>query len=332
MATIRKRPNGSWEVRIRRRGYPTVSRSFNRRLDADRFASQCAADMNSGRYADRSIAEKMTFQMAIGRYLREVTPTKKGHQEACFLQALMRHPISLKPLADITPMDLNYYKEAELKRGMSNKSILNALAHISHVFTIAVKEWGVQGLENPVQRIRKPRAEEARDRRLEPGEEERLMAACEESRSDLLPQIVAFALETGMRRGEIVKCLWEHLKTTEGAGLIRVYDVKDPRQKRSREIPLSTRAREILSALPGEKTGLVFKVHKDAVTQSFARACRRARIKDLRFHDLRHEAISRFFERNMNIMEVAAISGHKTLQMLNRYTHPRAMNISRKLG
>ncbi|WP_428249524.1 site-specific integrase [Ferrovibrio sp.] len=327
MATIRKRANGSWEVRIRRRGYPTLSRNFSRRQDADRFANQCSAEMADGRYIDRTVAEKMTFQMAITRYLQEVTPTKKGHQEAYFLRALLRHPIALKPLADITPIDLNYYKEAEQKRGMSNKSILNALAHISHVFTIAVKEWGIQGIDNPVKRIRKPRSEEARDRRLELGEEDRLMAACEESRSDLLPQIVAFALETGMRRGEIVKCQWEHLKLQDGAGLIRVYDVKDPRQRRSREIPLSTRAREILASLPGARSGQIFKVHKDAVTQSFARACGRAKIKDFRFHDLRHEAISRFFERGMSIVEVAAISGHRTLQMLSRYTHPRAMTI-----
>jgi integrase len=95
-------------------------------------------------------------------------------------------------------------------------------------------------------------------------------------------------------------------------------------------VPLSIRAVEILKGVQSPREGRVFPIGADAVTRAFDRACRKAGIEDLRFHDQRHEATSRLFEKGLNVMEVASVTGHKTLQMLKRYTHLRPEDIARK--
>ncbi|MGC9207933.1 site-specific integrase, partial [Acidithiobacillus sp.] len=99
-----------------------------------------------------------------------------------------------------------------------------------------------------------------------------------------------------------------------------------------RTVPLSSRAVTVLDALPRSMDGRVFGMTYEAMKQAFDRACKRAGIDDLRFHDLRHEAVSRFFEKGFNPMEVSTISGHKTLQMLKRYTHLRAEDLAKRMG
>ena len=97
-------------------------------------------------------------------------------------------------------------------------------------------------------------------------------------------------------------------------------------------MPLSSRAVVTLEALPRNLDGRVFGVTYEGIHQSYVRACRRASITGLTFHDLRHEATSRLFEKGLNPMQVAAITGHKTLQMLKRYTHLRAEDLAKLLG
>ncbi len=185
----------------------------------------------------------------------------------------------------------------------------------------------MEGLINPVAQIRKPRLPPGRNRRLEEGEEDRLMEECRESRSLWITPVVVIALETGMRLGEIVSLKWSEVDlATQVAKLI------DTKIGTGRDVPLSSRAVRTLQALPRSLDGRVFPIGVAAVKSSFHAAVKRAELDDLRFHDLRHEATIRFFERELDIMEVAAITGHKTLTMLKRYTHLRAADLARKLG
>ncbi|MGC9208169.1 site-specific integrase, partial [Acidithiobacillus sp.] len=139
--------------------------------------------------------------------------------------------------------------------------------------------------------------------------------------------IVQFAIETGMRRSEICGLRWENVNLAGKVALL-----PDTKNGKARNVPLSSAAVAVLSALPRRLSGGVWDVKEDTVTQAFARCCRRAVIEDLHFHDLRHEATSRFFEKGLNPMQVAAITGHKTLQMLKRYTHLRAEDLAKMLG
>ena len=153
------------------------------------------------------------------------------------------------------------------------------------------------------------------------------MEECQASRSLWITPVVVIALETGMRLGEIVSLKWSEVDL-----VTQVARLTDTKIGTGRDVPLSSRAARTLEALPRSLDGRVFPIGVAAVKSSFHAAAKRAELDDFRFHDLRHEATSRFFERDLDIMEVAAITGHKTLTMLKRYTHLRAADLARKLG
>ncbi|QDO96420.1 site-specific integrase [Ferrovibrio terrae] len=328
MASITKR-GSTYLVRVRRKGYPTVTKSFRTKAEAEKFQLVIESEMSRAVYVDRSEAERTTLHDALERYLAEVIPVKKGHQEAYRIKALMAEPLARMSLAELGSKHFASYRDAELRR-VSAKTVRLSLGTISHVYTILIKEWGFGGLTNPIQQIRKPKMSAARDRRLDPGEEGRLLQACDEGRNAWLRPLVELAIETAMRRGELTGMRWQDIDLAKQVVLLR--DVKHPTLKISRRVPLSSRAVEILRSLPRCLNGRVFPITGDGVTQAFERACLRADIVGLTFHDLRHEATSRFFERGFDMMKVSAITGHQTLQMLKRYTQLRPEDIAKELG
>ena len=198
---------------------------------------------------------------------------------------------------------------------------------LGHVFEVARKEWGIQ-VHNPVRDIKLPANGRPRDRRLQAGEEPRLLVACQEARNPWLLPIVQLALETAMRQGELIRLRWEHIDLSR-----RTAHLPDTKNGEARTVPLSTTAIRVLRALPRSLHGQVFPgITTEAIKRAYIRAVRRAGIENLRFHDLRHEATTRMFEKGLNIMEVATITGHKDLRMLRRYTHLKAEDLARKLG
>lgn len=275
---------------------------------------------------DPSFTEiSLTLSEALDRYEKEISILKKGHrQERKRIRAWKAHLLAGKLLDSIRSSDIASYRNDRMKAGLSSNTIRLDLAVLSHLFEIARFEWGMETLSNPVKAIRLPPIPEGRDRRLDPGEIERIL----EVSSNNLAQIVRFALETAMRRSEILSLTWPNIHLEK-----RVAVLAETKNGRKRAVPLSGEAASILrerrKAYP---EGIrVWGISPDWVSQSFARACRDAGIAGLRFHDLRHEATSRLFEKGLTTMEVAAITGHKTLQMLQRYTHLRAEDLARIL-
>ena len=197
------------------------------------------------------------------------------------------------------------------------------------------------GLMNPVQQIRAPKMPAGRDRRLLPGELDRILSA---SGSPTLPDIVRLALETGMRQSEIAGMTWNMVDLKK-----RTVTLLETKNGEKRIVPLSSEAIRILSGLLRRIDGKVWGVEPHSIAVAFARAVSRARavyekeceekkekpdasfLTDLTFHDLRHEATSRFFENGFNVMEVASITGHKTLQILKRYTHLKAEDLAERM-
>jgi integrase len=179
-----------------------------------------------------------------------------------------------------------------------------------------------------VPKVRYPRLPTGRERRLEGDEEARLLDAL--SQNLIMHAAVRFALETAMRRGELAAMKWRDVDLHRCLLIIPETKTGTPRT-----IPLSSRAMNVLRELRAHPTsidGVVFTRRPPYFTERFAAARKRAGIEDLRFHDLRHEAVSRLFERGLNVMEVATISGHQDLRMLNRYTHLRPEDLLKKLG
>ena len=217
-----------------------------------------------------------------------------------------------------------------LADGLAGATVVKELNSLSHLFDVAVKDWGIPMVANPAKLVRRPQVARGRDRRLSGAEESRLMAACKATRAPMLAPVVRFAIETGMRMGEILALRWSDVDLPG-----RVATLNDTKTGDARQVPLSTAAIAAMSALPRHMSdGRVFWTWKraDSLENVWRRAVKAAGIEDLRFHDLRHEAVSRFFELGLNPMEVAAISGHKTLQMLKRYTHLKASELVKKLA
>ncbi|RMH12361.1 MAG: site-specific integrase [Gammaproteobacteria bacterium] len=349
MATIIQRPNGKWQVKVRRTGFPSLSKTFNTKTDATRWARKIEAEMDRGSYLPSQEAERLSLGDCLQRYLREVTPRKKGAaQELMKARVILRHPIAELSMARIRGSDIARYRDDRLAEGKAASTVIKELALLSHLFNISRREWGMEGLVNPVQLVSKPKVNNQRDRRLLPHEEERLLAACSlpfRNANPWLRPMVILALETAMRKGELLDLRWQDIDFAKRQLRCRN---KDPKGEVSyRFVPLSSRAIATLRELPRSVDGKVFQTTDNAIKLAFTRACKRAckhvhehepgkrkkcscsGIEGLRFHDLRHEATSRFVESGLfTDIQVASITGHKTLQMLKRYSHMRPSDLA----
>ncbi|MHB8454882.1 MAG: site-specific integrase [Acidiferrobacterales bacterium] len=344
MACFQKR-SGNWRVIVKRKGHGVVTHTFDTKSDAEVWARQIEGEIDRGVFESRTEAENTSLSEALNRYEREVTPGKKSRADERYkIDSWRRSTLAQRSLASIHGKNLAIWRDAELKRGSASGTIRRKLAVLSHLFEIAKKEWGMGSLVNPVENIRLPAPGQARTRRLVDDEENRLLKAGRLYGGEI-GLIIIWAVETAMRRGEIAAMRWEHLDRKA-----RVLLVPETKTGTPRRVPLSTSAVAVLDGMVRRIDGQVWGLRPDSISQAFDRICVAARLRyendckkarckpdnnllrGLRFHDLRHEATSRLFEKGLNPMQVAAITGHKTLQMLKRYTHLRAEDLVALIG
>lgn len=227
-------------------------------------------------------------------------------------------------MAAIRSKDIADFMQERAAEGVAGNTVRLDLALISRVFNVAISSWGMESLRNPVSRIPKPKVSNGRTRRLEGDEEERLLAACSES----LRPIVRFAIETAMRRGEMASLTWQNIDLER-----RTAYLPKTKNNEERTVPLSPAAVQILKDMEKGESSRVFQLSDVSITQAFIKTCQKAGIEGLTFHDLRHEGTSRLFERtDLDIMEIKSITGHKTLQMLARYSHLRTYKLVDRLA
>ena len=328
MATFRKR-GGHWQVQVRRRG-ATLSKTFIKRQDAQKWASQ--AELDADRKAigpNWKLLERVTAADLFERFKTELVPRRRsGHVERVIIDAVLRQSWTLKPLSEISTEIIANYRDQRL-RVVKPATVIRELGLIQHIFEIARTDWNIPLVDNPVRAIRKPSAGRPRDRRLKSGELDRLLKAAQMTRNRFLKPLILFALETGMRRGELLNAIWGDVSWRDSTIRIPVTKNGD-----ARTIPLSTKARYILAELAFDfwSGARIFPTSSEAVKLAWKRLTTRARIPDLHFHDLRHEAVTRFFELGLSLPEVALISGHRDPRMLFRYTHLNAATLADKLS
>ena len=344
MASVYKRGPYQWQALIRRKGFETQARVFNTKAEAEAWAQVTESETVRGVFVSRKEAESTTLYEALDRYAQEVSSKKKGaYQESRRIENLKRHKLAKRYLASIQGKDIAGYRDERLKN-ISQASVRLELALLSHLFNTAIREWGMNGIMNPVTQIRLPNKSTSRDRRFLKGEEERILAACDEYGGEI-SCVVRLALETGMRRGELASLTWDVVNLKK-----QIATLLETKNGEKRVVPLSRAAVRILSAMPRRLEGKVFGfADSHSITTAFNRCVARARaafekeceekgdkpdpkfLTGITFHDLRHEATSRLFEEGFNVMEVSAITGHKTLQILKRYTHLRAEDLAKRL-
>lgn len=357
MATITRRGEMQWQAKVRLQGFPTQSKTFLYKDDAERWARAKERELETKGFVDRRIAEKTSFRDVLERYQRDITPRKKSAEiESIKINVLLKDPtLSNLMMTGLTSATLAKWRDLRLQK-VSGATVNREMDLISAVINQARREWEIH-MENPIPLVKRPPKGKARERRLTAEEERYLFTALGEvprrangtfdkaARNPWFAPVLKLALETAMRRGELLSLQWEHVDLTR-----RTAHLPDTKNGDARTVPLSTRAVAVFKALPKPHTGQVFPITPMALRKGFTRGIERARARymedcekaqrkpspaflaDVHFHDTRHEAASRLAEKLSNVLELSAVTGHKDLRMLKRYYHPRAEDLAKKLG
>lgn len=345
MASIRKRSNKdgsvSYRVDIRLKGFPPQRATFSRLTDARKWEQQTESAIQENRYFKSVEARKHIFGDLVDRYIRDVLPKKTtefGKSQKTQMRWWKEH-LGHHVLADITPSLITECRDRLLSettnRGVvrSPATVNRYLAALSDAFSVAVREW--EWLEDsPMRRVKKPQEPRGRARFLSEdvvdpqgnkvdGERTRLLKACAESSNTYLYPVVVLALSTGMRQGEIMGLTWDAVDLHQGRAILH-----ETKNGERRVVPLSGKALELLkthSKVRRLDTPLLFpgkNLQKPVDLRApWLAALKMAGIEDFRFHDLRHSAASYLAMNGASMAEIAEVLGHKTLQMVKRYSH-----------
>ncbi len=372
MATIepRRSKDGklSYRVIIRLKGHPRETATFSRRTDAKLWAQRTENDIREGRYFPSSEGKRKTVSKMLERYRRDVLPQKKESTSSS--QAIhldwWEGELGDYTLDRITTASLAEYRDRLLTepntRGKkrSNATVVRYMASLSHVFSVASKEW--QWLDdNPFRRVSKPKEPRGRIRFLSDVERVSLLKACRNSHNKDLYCAVIIAISTGCRRGELRGLKWSHVDLERG---LLLFD--DTKNGERRSAPLVGHALDEMKARAERKKKeeekkrqeeyghgnihnlsdarkvaqerkskeeYVFPGRVPGKPIDFTRAWRKARaeagVEDFRWHDLRHTCASYLTMDGATSVELAEVLGHKTLEMVKRYSHLSQAHTSR---
>ena len=385
MANFEQQKNGKWKAKIRRVGQPHQSKTFQIKTDAEKWARATEREMDIGAFVSRDDAERTTFDAAAARYEREVLPSKRGAtQDRQRLARLVEH-FGKYSLAAVSPSMVSEYRDERLK-AVSAQTVMHELGLISRLFKACAMDWGIalpHGI--PTTLVRKPKIDNARERRLENGEEALLLNALRECKSPWPAAAFVLAVETAGRQGELLSLQWKEIDLKRRTARLRGLNGGPTKSGADyRDVPLSSAAVALLESLPRNLKGTVLPVSKNALQLSYERAVQRGRqahihgllkvqlmadgmsqanvdrelralvfrrreplpctveklqaieaqddtLKNLTFHDLRHEATSRLAEK-LSMHELMKVTGHASSRMVSRYYHRRAEDLALKLG
>lgn len=323
MASIQRRGK-RWRAVIRRTGHPTQLATLPTKAAAEAWARGIEAEMDQAKFCDVRSFKKTAAQL-FERYADEVSPHKKGKRwEKIRLTALGRAACFGKPVNKITRQDIISWRDS---RCVSDSTIRRDMVLLNSVFNHAKKEWGLPVL-NPLEGVSKPADNPARNRRPTAAELGAIRAHFQGKRMALL---VELAIETAMRLGELCSLEWADVHLDK-----RYVHLRHTKNGDERKVPLSKHATKLLTVakvrarMLGETRLFSFSALSAGVY--WREAMKVLEIEDLHFHDLRHEATTRLSTKLVNVLELAAVTGHRDLKMLQRYYNPSPTDLAKKLG
>ena len=328
MASITQR-SSSFRVRIFRKNDKPISKSFSSEPEAAQWLKKTQAQLELGLYQEEvknQVNLKVGFSEAVEKYIPAHSVHKGNHQTEAGILRILASRWEGRSLSAISKQDIVLLKDDLLAKGREASTVNHYLNALSQLYQIAINEWGLK-VTNPITGIKRMSEPQGRMKRLSVEAETTLLDCCHELNLAYLADIITVAIETGMRCGEILSMRWEDVDFSNRRVLLR-----DTKNGDSRQVPLSSRVKIILEKLSSRNTGdLVFPYCRWVIRRHYTRVVKQSAkarkgvqnpFTDLRFHDLRHEALSRLSDKGLNVMEIAHISGHRTLAMLRRYTHP----------
>ena len=335
MANIEKRNSSdgvtSYRVKIRLKGFPVQSATFERITDAKKWVQQTEAAIREGRYFKTTEGKRHTLVELIDRYIRDVLPHKP--RSACDQMRQLKWwsaEIGSHALSDVTPSLIAQYRD-KLAGGItchgklrSPATVNRYMAALSIVFTTAVKEWGWVD-DTPMRKVSKGKESRGRVRFLSDDERPRLLKACKESSNPYLYPVVVLALSTGMRQGEIMGLTWDDVDLNRGRAILH-----ETKNNERRGVAITGHALELLKGLTKVRridSNFLFPSKRNRsqkpidLRAPWEAALKKTGVEDFKFHDLRHSAASYLVMNGASLAEIAEVLGHKTLQMVKRYAH-----------
>ena len=340
MAYIEKRTSSNgkttYRVQIRVKGRPQEAASFDRLTDAKRWGTQTEAAIRESRYFHSTAGKGKTLADAIDRYSHDILPNLKDQRPRRIHLAWWRGKIGATSINDITPALLTEcrdnlkatpYKSGKTEKPRSDATVNRYLASLSPVMKAASDDWEWI-TDNPCRKVRRGKESRGRTRFLSTDERNRLLAACDQATdTPELKTLVLLAITTGGRRGELSGLRWRDVDLKRN----RIIFV-DTKNGETRAAPLAGPAlnamQEWAKVRPLDSTAPVFPGRTDKTKnkpldfqRAWMTALKRAEVADFRFHDLRHTAASYLAMNGAGLREIADILGHKTLAMVQRYSH-----------
>ena len=313
MGCVRKRGN-SWNAQVRISGWRSFTKTFQTKLDAKQWIVNLEKELKSKPLPEKNI-KNLKLKDLFNKYKFEILPKLKSHKIVTYkLNFLSRLWLGEIKVVNLTKGHLEQFCK-DRKLVVKDGTIKSELMLIKRIVKIATDKWNYGIPFNAFYGIELPSPHKPRNRRATQEELSILIAHANKQRNKYISTIIQFAVETGMRRSEILKLKWidVNLKT-------RIASLYDTKNGDERHIPLTKTAVQLLSNLT-QLSDFVFPISANCLRLAWERCRKKSNIKGLRFHDLRHEAVSRYFEMGLSVPEVALISGHKDVRQLFRYTH-----------
>ncbi len=355
MATIEKRTSKdgktSFRAKVRVKGYKTETATFSNITLAKNWANAIESDMKRGKYKSEAQAKRHTLKELIDKYIEEKLPERKKEYQAEFEMQLnwWKSKIGAYLLSEITPSLLSKYKnilskevdsrtkpdkkkkksenEESKKPKLKSKATVNRyMSCLSIVLTKAVKEW--EWIEsNPMLRVDKFKEPKGRKRFLSQEEQTNLLNACKNSGNNLIYLLVVLTLSTGARYGELLNLKWENVKINDKTRTVTIY-LMNTKNGDSRTVFAYGLGYELLkqhSKIRKINSKYIFArpdgLKPYDLRKQWEKALKNANIEDFRFHDLRHTTASNLAMNGASLRDIAEILGHRTLQMVQRYSH-----------
>ena len=339
VAAIQKRGK-KYRVRFIHRGFPTQSKTFNTHAEALRWSRDIETQFDRGLIRPSSqnsmqmLNQSALFQDAANHYQKTHSIHKKTVRSEIYRLRILINRWGYLPVEKVDKLAVLTLRDDLLKMGRSGETINHYFNTISKLFQMLEGDWDIS-IPNPIKGIKRMPPSPGRTKRVNLELESLLLSGCDQLSLHLLSSIIQFAMQTGMRRGEIMGLTWVDIDLPNRKAYLHQTKNGEPRQ-----VPLTRKAMAVLEALSHDEE-MVFPMGMDALRSQFTRLKKHAKgqwngvgvnpFDDLRFHDLRHEALSRLSDAGLNVIELSHISGHRTLGMLKRYTHPSHEAIFLKL-
>lgn len=334
MASILK-IGSSWRAQIRRKGHKNITETFPTKAAAQRWATALEAEIDGKRYQDARGLDSMNLADLIDRYNKEIGTGKGFGRNKIAVLAMLKAKLGALKLSEITDDRLMKHIHARQSEGAGGVTLAIDLAYLGGVFRTARQLWKIPLSVEPITSTRANMGHlgislksKERTRRPTPNELAQLCDYFDSHSSLPMRDVIGFAVATAMRLGEITRIRWADLNEEDRTVTIRNRKHPTEKQGNDQEVPLLGVAFEIVMR-QGKTSDRIFPIAEGTVSSIFPRACKALEIIDLRFHDLRHEGVSRLFEQGYAIEQVALVSGHRDWKMLQRYTQIRAKDLHR---